>query len=84
MWHGKHHHRAGILVFTYQMFSYVYLNFDPVDDWKLREAAQATASKFIDIIESHLNTISPKVCSFNSWKRKLHSEWPAGGCQRSS
>ena len=50
------------------MSSYVYLNFDPVEDWKLREAAQATAKKFVDIIESHLNTINPKVCSFDFWK----------------
>ena len=65
MWHGKQYRKVGLFVFTYQMSSYIYLNFDSVDDWKLREAAQATASKFVDIIESHLNTINPKVCSFD-------------------
>jgi hypothetical protein len=38
--------------------SYVYLNFDPADDWKMRESAQAAAEKIIEVIEAHVN----KVC----------------------
>jgi len=37
--------------------SYVYLNFEPVDDWKLREATQANAKKIIDIVEDHIDGI---------------------------
>ena len=37
--------------------SYVYLNFDAADDWKMRESAQAAAKKIIDFIEAHI-----KVC----------------------
>jgi len=35
---------------------YVYLNFDPGDDWKMRESAQAAAEKIIEVIEAHVNT----------------------------
>ncbi|TFK37038.1 heme peroxidase [Crucibulum laeve] len=34
---------------------YVYLNLDPVHDWRLRESAQKTASGVIDIITAHLD-----------------------------
>ena len=38
--------------------SYVYLNFDAADDWKMRETAQAAAEKIIEVIEAHVD----KVC----------------------
>jgi len=47
--------------------SYVYLNFEPVDDWKLREATQANAKKIIDIVEDHIDGIHSVVrVSFKS------------------
>ena len=38
--------------------SYVYLNFDATDDWKMRESAQTAAERIIKVIEAHVN----KVC----------------------
>jgi hypothetical protein len=37
--------------------SYVYLNFDPAEDWKMRESAQAAAEKIIEVIDAHVNTV---------------------------
>jgi hypothetical protein len=37
--------------------SYVYLNFDPADDWKMRESAQATAERIIEVIDAHVNMV---------------------------
>jgi hypothetical protein len=37
--------------------SYVYLNFDAADDWKMRESAQVAAEKIIDVIEAHVDLV---------------------------
>ncbi|KAF9447624.1 heme peroxidase [Macrolepiota fuliginosa MF-IS2] len=34
---------------------YIYMNFDPANDFKLRERSQKTATEIIDIIREHLN-----------------------------
>ncbi|KAF8154674.1 heme peroxidase [Crassisporium funariophilum] len=43
---------------TYEKFAevaqYIYLNFDPVNDWRLREAAQEHCSEISEIIKDHL------------------------------
>lgn len=47
---------------TYHKFaviaSYVYLNFDPVNDWHLRESSQRYSAEILDIIHAHIEKLT--------------------------
>lgn len=47
---------------TYDKFSdiatYVYLNFDPANDWRLRESSQADCKEFVEVVRAHVDKIS--------------------------
>lgn len=40
------------------LFSYVYLNFDPVNDWHLRESSQRYSDEILDVIHAHIEKLS--------------------------
>lgn len=42
------------LIYT---FRYVYLNFDPVNDWRLRESAQNNTGEILEVIKAHIDKI---------------------------
>lgn len=46
-----------------EIAEYVYVNFDPSNDWHLRESAQDEAAKVIGVLKDHLDKVdSPWVC----------------------
>ncbi len=45
-------------------YRYIYYNFNPVNDWRLRESSQCTAKKCIESIESLIKTKSVRLQIF--------------------
>lgn len=40
------------------LYSYVYLNFDPVNDWRLRESSQLYSDEILGVIHAHIEKSS--------------------------
>ena len=61
------------------LFSYVYLNFDPVNDWRLRESSQQYSDEILSVIHAHIEKLSSgsKVRSSQRTLRSTLTDTPA-------
>jgi prostaglandin-endoperoxide synthase 2 len=70
----------------YELFAnvanYVLLNFEPVNDWHLRESALGAAEKVIGYVKGHLTKLTNGVLSVDGFSDSV-IHWVAGGNDQS-